>query len=198
MKDYTGIKSHMLTFIRVTDIAVNRTYKWLLACDCGGIRVARPADVLAGKTQSCGCHQKKAASTAKRKHGGSGTKQYQAWKGMHTRCSNPNSKSYADYGARGITVSPEWKDYQKFVDDMGVRPEGCALDRIDNEKGYSKINCRWVTTAVNNRNKRSNRMITLNGETRSLVEWSEVRGIKMCTVKARLRRGQPVELALAS
>ena len=198
-KDYTGIKCHKLTFVKVTTEKRNGTFKWELRCDCGGTRVSRPADVLAGKTQSCGCYQRAATSLARTTHGKSGTKRYNAWKSMHSRCSNPNVRSYRDYGAKGITVCPEWNDYAQFILDMGEPPEeGMHLDRIDGSKGYYKENCRWVTPKFNNRNKSSNRVISMNGETHTLIEWIEKLKLKQCTVKARLKRGWPVEQALSA
>lgn len=84
---------------------------------------------------------------------------YSTYNGMKTRCNNPNFKQYKDYGGRGVTVCKRWLDsFQFFVDDMGVRPTGYTLDRIDNEKGYEPSNCRWVSRKVQNNNQRERKV----------------------------------------
>lgn len=81
--------------------------------------------------------------------------EYQCWQDMKQRCLNKNNKSYANYGARGITVCEKWvNDFQSFFADMGPRPVGHSLDRIDNEKGYEPQNCRWATKTIQSRNTR--------------------------------------------
>lgn len=81
-------------------------------------------------------------------------KEYQAWRSMKNRCTNPNSKDYENYGARGIEICAEWGDYEAFLRDMGPCPAGLQLDRIDNDKGYCKENCRWATKSAQMLNRR--------------------------------------------
>lgn len=79
---------------------------------------------------------------------------YSTWKGMRSRCNNPNHSRYKDYGERGISVCKEWDDFYTFYLDMGDRPEGKTLDRLNNEGNYCKENCKWSTIKEQNRNSR--------------------------------------------
>lgn len=79
---------------------------------------------------------------------------HKTWLHLRERCNNPKHKDYKNYGGRGITVCPEWDDFWQFVEDMGERPEGCSIDRINNDGGYSKDNCRWATRLQQAANKR--------------------------------------------
>lgn len=91
----------------------------------------------------------------KKTHGMSGTKEYQCWKSLKNRCHNPKNIQFKDYGGRGITICESWNKFEKFYEDMGKCPDGYQIDRIDNDKGYSKENCRWTTRTINSRNRRS-------------------------------------------
>jgi len=106
------------------------------------------------------------------KHGHYKDRTYQSWDHMIQRCTNPRYKQYKDYGGRGITICDRWKKFVNFLEDMGERPLKCSLDRIDNNNGYYKENCRWINTVTNNRNKRNNNLITHNGKTQCLITWA--------------------------
>jgi hypothetical protein len=122
---------------------------------------------------------------------------YDTWYSMVRRCTNSEDKSFNDYGGRGIDVAPEWLAYSGFVADMGERPSGLQLDRIDNDLGYCKSNCRWATALQNGNNKRNNVCITARGETRSLSEWSRVLGKPFSTLFSRHYRGWPAERVIS-
>ena len=114
---------------------------------------------------------------------------YQTWQAMKTRCLNPNSSSYKNYGDRNIKICDKWMSFEGFFEDMGERPDGYSLDRIDNNKGYSRDNCRWATPAEQNRNTRQNKFLTKNGKTMCMRDWSNETGIPYPTIQDRVRRG---------
>lgn len=116
------------------------------------------------------------------------TPTYQSWQAMRQRCGNPNHTHYANYGGRGISFCPRWNIYALFLKDMGERPDGASLDRIDNSLGYSKTNCQWSTRTTQNRNNAQNRTITFAGHTKCLGEWCELLNLNYARVYARLFR----------
>lgn len=121
---------------------------------------------------------------------------YKSWSSMKERCLNPNNKDFYRYGGRGIKICDRWMKYKNFIEDMGYRPQGCEIDRIDNSKGYEPGNCRWVDRKTNARNKENNLRIELDGTVRTLSEWSEITGIGRVTLKGRLESGWTVKQAL--
>lgn len=159
-------------------------YYWDCKCDCGNHISARTDELTSGNTRSCGClkkEQDKINLTANHRHKLSGTKLYRLYQGMRKRCENPKNKRYKDYGGRGITVCKEWvESNDKFFEwalSHGYK-EGLQIDRIDNEKGYSPNNCRFITQKENCRNRRSNLMIPLaDGSYITFVEFAERLGL---------------------
>ena len=163
--------------------------KWLCECQCGIIRVVSGHSLKRGRSSSCGCLKIDKITT----HGLHKTPTYRIWTGIKRRCTNPNAKDYPCYGGRGITVCDRWMhSFENFLSDMGVRPEGLQIDRIDNEKGYSKENCRWVTAKVNCNNRRCNR-IEYNGNNLTVAEWSDRLNITTGTLRKRLKSGWSID-----
>ena len=117
------------------------------------------------------------------------TPQYKAWHNMKRRCDNPNHAQYQWYGARGISYDPSWSTYEGFVADMGERPEGKELDRIDNDGNYCKDNCRWVSRSEQMRNTRKTIAVTMRGKTQCLKDWCVELGLVYNTVVQRIRLG---------
>ena len=121
-------------------------------------------------------------------------KGYYSWQGMKNRCYNTNSQDYSLYGARGINVCDEWKDsFETFVSDMGEKPEGMSLDRIDVNGDYTPKNCRWADDVTQANNKRFNIIITYMGETKPLGIWARELGVSLGVLYRRLNSGWPID-----
>lgn len=130
--------------------------------------------------------RKKNPAWFKKTHGMSATLIHRAWSGMLTRCTNKNTGSYHRYGGRGIKVCKRWLKFENFLADMGEKPTGLSLDRIDNNKGYYPSNCRWATTKEQNNNRRSNVYITFQGRTMTAAQWAAEKGMSRTTLWWRL------------
>lgn len=113
----------------------------------------------------------------------------QSWQAMKRRCTDPKVSGYERYGGRGITYDPKWETYEGFVEDMGERPEGTTIDRIDNDGNYEKSNCRWATTAEQMSNISTNRRVKIGGEILTISQASRKYDIGVSTIAARLDRG---------
>lgn len=130
-------------------------------------------------------------------HGLTGTPTNKSWQKMRERCMQPNSDHYKWYGGRGITICPQWSDYLVFLADMGERPKGMTLDRIDSNGNYEPANCRWATHTMQVRGQRKTRWVEHNGEKIILAEYAEKHGISCNLLTMRLRQGMPVERVLS-
>jgi hypothetical protein len=128
--------------------------------------------------------------------GGKQTSTYTAWRSIRAHCYCVTHKQYADYGGRGITVCLEWDTFEQFLADMGEAPKGMSIDRRDNNRGYSKGNCRWATPTEQSQNRRSNRLIAFNNEVHCLAEWARRFGISRELLRWRLEHGRTIEQAL--
>ncbi len=150
------------SFPRITN-AGNKHKKVICRCECGNLLTATLTNVNRNKTQSCGCLGAEVRKVAKVTHGhsanGKCTKTYETWQGMRTRCYNPKSEDYPNYGGRGIKICFRWRGkygFENFLKDMGERPKGMTIDRIDSNKSYYPANCRWATNKTQARNQRTN------------------------------------------
>lgn len=198
--DMTGRKYGRLTVVSKSGRTDDGKITWLCLCDCGGSAVVCGQRLRSGGTRSCGCihHEMLVKTKSTHRHTANGrfSRTYNTWAGMLTRCTNPKTACYSRYGARGITVCEEWKVFDNFLRDMGERPEGKTLDRINNCLGYSKENCRWATAAEQGRNNRRNRMVTAFGQTMCVVDWAAKTGINRTTINTRLDAGVSPEEAV--
>jgi hypothetical protein len=160
--------------------------QYLCECQCGRLVTVRGRHLLSGHTKSCGCYLKDRIT----KHGMWGTPIYNVWTAIKDRCNNPNCLEYKNYGARGISYDKRWELFSNFYEDMcSTYQTGLQLDRIDNDGNYSKDNCRWTTPQKNSNNKRNNHLLTINGETHTVTEWSRIMGFKPSCIPNRIARG---------
>lgn len=125
-----------------------------------------------------------------------GTPTYDVWAHMLDRCRNRRSKMYSRYGARGISVCDRWQSFENFLSDMGQKPDGLSLDRIDNNGNYEPGNCRWATDRMQNRNRSVSPVYEWKGEMRSLADLADEHGLKWRRVYERVRMGWSLEDAL--
>ena len=200
--ELTGLTFGRLTAIKRVGIygSSSKSYGWLCRCKCGNEKIVLATRLKRGVTKSCGCLQREIAKSSgdrARTHGASKTTTYNIWSSMMQRCGNPSAKDYHRYGGKGIKVCKDWQTFDGFFADMGHRPAGMSLDRIDNDLGYNASNCRWANAKTQQRNKNNNRLITYAGRTATLAEWAEAKGINKNTLHARLVKGWPVSRALS-
>ncbi len=162
-------------------------------CECGVIKKYRASHLKYGKTISCGCYPEKNRAALSTKHGLSSNPLYFVWASMMDRCYNEKFQDYRNYGGRGISVCERWHNVTNFVADVtnGYK-KGLQLDRVENNGNYCPENFRWATRKENNRNKRTNRMITVNGVTKSMAEWVEETGVKYTTMSGFVSKGGDV------
>lgn len=196
--DLVGQKFGRLTVVERAKNNKGGSARWLCQCKCDKRVVVQASNLKNKNTQSCGCLQKEMAYKSNYVHGccDKNNPTYQTWQQMVQRCTNPNNKSYKNYGSRGIHVCEAWLKFENFLQDMGKHPKGMTLDRVDNDGNYCKENCRWTTYKQQNRNYRRNILIKINDETKCLMEWCERYGLKYQTIYMRLRRGWTIEEAL--
>jgi hypothetical protein len=197
-RDITGQTFNRLTVVCITEMRRRGEYAWLCNCSCGGQTTLLAYLITSGRVMSCGCLGKNNLPRKMPKHGMATTRVYKAWAGIKDRCRNPKSTAYHNYGGRGITVCERWASFEAFISDMGPRPPGASLDRIDNNGNYEPSNCRWATPEEQGNNRRNNHRIEYNGETKTISEWTRVMGISFKVLAGRLERGWPVDVALTA
>ena len=164
---------------------------WNCVCDCGNLGKVRTANLMRNISKSCGCRQHENT------HNMTGTKTFKSWESMKQRCLNKNSPDYHRYGGRGVSVCDRWvNSFDNFLSDMGLRPDGKTLDRLDVNGNYTPENCRWATQEEQNQNKRKTLKITAFGETKTVHEWAAQYNLAARVIIERIKVGWDAEKAL--
>lgn len=168
--DLKGKKFGRLTVLEDVGRDKSKQVIWLCQCSCSDDSTCevRSSHLRSGHTQSCNCLQKERTIEAHKTHGHctkfNPSPTYTAWHGVIQRCTNPNSKAYRYYGAKGITVCDRWLRFENFLEDMGSKPEGMTLDRINTYLGYYPENCRWATWEQQRHNRRASKKYYPDGK----------------------------------
>lgn len=175
---------------------------WKCQCNCGRIAIVTGHELKAGDTKSCGCLRKETTSALNKIHGDYETRLYRIWAGIKTRIFNENSKDFTGYGAKGINLCDEWansfEEFKNWAMSNGYA-DNLTIDRIDNDKGYSPDNCRWIKNSEQSANRKSNHYITYNGQTKTISEWAKILNIERAALSRRLNKlGWSVEKALTT
>ena len=204
--DISGKRFHKLKAIKVVGYDKQNYEIWHCKCDCGNTCDVNIKNLVHDHTKSCGCLKMEALLKRSTSHGMSHTKFYDIYCAIFQRCNNPQNKRYEDYGGRGIKLL--WKSFEEFKDDMYESylehqklnvGRNTTLDRVDNDGDYCKENCKWVTYKKQNRNKRNNHYVTINGKTHIMADWVRILNANYSSVKQKIRRGMgDVEALLTS
>lgn len=195
--DLTGKRFGRLVVIKRMKNSKGGKAMWMCRCDCGNKTIVPTCNLNNGHSRSCGCMTAESASKRNRTHGDRHTRLYGIWTNMKTRCTNGNCNRSRYYHEKGISVCEEWELYENFKKwslENGYN-DSLTLDRIDNSKGYEPSNCRWVTYKQQERNKTNNHVISYNGMSKTMVEWSEILGINYGTLRSRIYRGWSIQRA---
>lgn len=204
LNDLTGKRFGHLTVLHRGDDRVSKSGRkritWDCECDCGNIVNIFADSLIGNKTRSCGCKKQEMRANTCEYEYVHNTRLYGIWNSMKDRCLNKNSVPYKHYGGRGITVCQEWlHDFIAFREwsYSNGYAENLTLDRVDNDGNYSPDNCRWVDRSAQANNRRSNRLLTYNGETHNVTQWASILGISPKTIFSRIYTGKTVEEVLA-
>lgn len=192
-------------YLTVVSRHPSKSYSWICRCVCGVLKTIRKDSLYRGATLSCGCRKGEMVSKRLTRHGCSKStkstksREYTTWECIKARCLNENNHSYHRYGGRGITICDRWKDsFESFLADMGARPSGHSIDRINNDGNYEPGNCKWSTRQEQQGNRCTSHLITWQGETHCAAWWERKLGMKPTNLTSRLYNGWTLERAITT
>lgn len=193
-KELTGQVFGRLRVLEFNSIGRGGKALWNCVCECGNTTTVYSDKLRRGCTKSCGCLK----LNVNRSHGMHKSPEYTAWAAMKSRCTNPKTVGYHNYGGRGISVCERWlNSFEAFISDMGKRPSSKhSIDRIDNDGNYEPGNCRWTVMIVQRNNTRLNVRVEFRGENLTLSEWGRRFGVSSTMIARRIRNGWPIEQAM--
>lgn len=178
---------------------------WLCRCDCGQEKIVCGQALRRKNTASCGCLSLELANAriqiikySNRTHGMARTPTWRSWDHMLQRCENPKNDRYRNYGGRGICVCAAWHSFESFFRDMGTRPTGKTIERINNNGNYEPVNCRWATSKEQANNTRTNHLLQYEGRTQTISAWEQEVGASPNSIRSRLQRGWMPERAITT
>ena len=188
IKNYMG--SRFSNLVVVENLPPRNGKRFVVAeCDCGVKKEFRLSHLTLEKTKSCGCLLASFTKENKTVHGKSRTIEHNTWSRIIGRCYNPKNWQYHNYGARGISVCERWRNsFPAFLEDMGSRPNGMSIDRIDNSGNYEPANCRWATPKEQSNNTRRTIILNVDGVEKSLTDWCGELGLNRQTVWQRVSK----------
>lgn len=198
MKTYKELINTKINLLTIKEVLItDKGKRFLCECECGVIKDIRVNHVINGLIKSCGCLRVKKMKETFTKHGNCSHPLFDIWDAMKYRCENPKSSAYKNYGGRGIKVCERWQDFNNFVQDVSPKPSDTStLERIDVDGNYCLENFRWATRKEQANNTRTNNKIEYKGETKNIIEWSEIFNIHYMTIYCRLKRGWSIEKSL--
>ena len=186
IRDLSERVFHRWTVLAPAGLDKHRKQLWTCRCQCGVVREVLSNNLTRGVSKSCGCWNMEVL------HSRPNTAllpEYKIWSSMRSRCNCETDTNFKNYGARGIKVCEQWDSFQKFYADMGPRPPGLSIERVDNNGDYTPKNCEWATKGAQARNKRNSRLYTLEGVTKTQTEWANLIGVTPANLAYRLKAG---------
>lgn len=185
---------HGFVDLRTRNGKGSRLAIWRCECDCGVVKEVTGIDLRSGNSRSCGCKKSAALSAARTTHGHGSHRDssrksptYVAWCSMKSRCNSRANNRYQNYGGRGIKVCDRWEKFENFLADMGVKPSGLSLDRINVNGNYEPSNCRWATMREQMQNQSTNKYLSVNGVVMVQAEAARLLGLHQRELSAWTR-----------
>ena len=195
-KDITNYKFNKLIAVEFYKKDKFGKLYWLFKCDCGNKKVINKSRVMTNQTKSCGCLEKEFKFKPLFNLLKPYRSEYTTWFAMKQRCLNTENKDYLHYGGRGIKICDRWMKFENFFNDMGKRPKGKTIDRIDNNGNYELSNCRWATPKEQISNTRRVIYINFNGKIMIAKEWANLFSLDYRSFIYHFKKNNNMEFAL--